>query len=85
MPINNCFTYLPFSTEDELEIIISTAIKNAHTTWEKKFMRDIHDSYVLHGLNIYIKKRAADKLMELQVPYNERKTKLNETIYNPRS
>ena len=75
MPTNNCFTQLPFNTEHGLEIAISTAIKNAHTPWEKKFMRDIHDNYVLHGLNIYLKKRAADKLMELQVPYNERKPK----------
>ena len=73
MPTNNCFTYLPFNTEDELKIAISTAIINVHTEWEKKFMQDIHDSYILHGLNIYIKKRDADKLMELQVPYNERK------------
>lgn len=42
---------------------------------EKTFTTDLHNRYLIYGKQLLIKKNAADKVRELQIPYEERKPK----------
>jgi len=62
-----------FENTDEFEVMLSQAIQNAHTAWEKRFVNDFHDRYLRFGTGLHIDKNAADKIKELQVGYFDRK------------
>ena len=63
-----------FKDEDDFEVQLSTAIHNARTAWEIKFTNNLHNRYLQYGASsLFLKKPAADKIKELQVPYEARK------------
>lgn len=62
-----------FPDWDEFEVAIATAAHNAKTDWEVGFVEDIAKRYISYGKEIYLTRKSACKLFELQKAYGVRK------------
>lgn len=67
------FNLLEKFTCKEFEEHLATARTNAYTNWEKIFIEDLWNRYIMYGVKLNLTEKVFTKLVELQHTYEERK------------